>query len=100
MIFQLRPFFLTFKKTMTLNITFLFGTEYGEDIILSGRYNNKTVFLRITNIEHYILIGKIPGMTDQEFYNFLNTELVEKYPYKHYQLEKVMMCDSTMSTLN
>lgn len=41
------PFFCNSKIP---NITFLFGNEYGEDIILSGRHDNKTIFLRITDI--------------------------------------------------
>lgn len=35
-----------FKSEMT-KITCLLGTEYGDDIILSGRLDDQTVFVRL-----------------------------------------------------
>lgn len=46
-------------------ITFLFGKEYNDDVILSGRHNGKTVYLRIMHIDYSIYIAKIPGMTEE-----------------------------------
>ena len=58
-----KTLFLYFIKIT--KITFLFGKEYNDEVILSGRHNGKTVYLRIMHIDYSIYIAKVPGMTEE-----------------------------------
>ena len=63
-------------------ITCLSAKEYFNDIILSGRIDNNTIFIRLMDIEHYILIAKLPGMSDEKFEEFLDDNLdKDKFRY-------------------
>lgn len=69
-------YFLFFHLFKIPEITFLFGKEYNDDVILSGRDKNLgTVFLRIMNIKYHIFIAKIPTMPESDFEDFLYKNL-------------------------
>lgn len=64
----------------------MLGTEYGDDIILSGRKDNQTIFIRLQNIEHFVYIAKLPNMTNKEFEDFLDENLPDKMVYEKIKL--------------
>ena len=71
----------------------MFAAEHGDDIILSSKLNDKTIFIRLQNIHYWTLVAKVPGMTERAFENFLRN-----CNYTHF--DKVMLFESNTSTLN
>jgi len=73
-----------------MEITCLLGIEYGDDIILSGRKNNKTIFVRLTDIEHFVYIAKLPGYTTKKFEDFLIENLPDSFRFEKAKLYESM----------